>query len=172
MIIRDATEADVPEIQSIYAHHVLTGTGTFEEEPPPVEDMLVRYRRIVDHGWRWLVAVDDSGVLGFGYYSQFRERTAYRYCVEDSVYVRENVRGQGVGKALVKALIDICVASGMRQMIAVIGDSENVGSIGVHASLGFHMIGTMKAAGIKFGRWLDVVTMQRPLGKGDSNIPA
>jgi L-amino acid N-acyltransferase YncA len=172
MIIRDATEADVPEIQSIYAHHVLTGTGTFEEEPPSVEDMLVRYRRIVDHGWRWLVAADDSGVLGFGYYSQFRERTAYRYCVEDSVYVRENVRGQGVGKALVQALIDICVASGMRQMIAVIGDSENVGSVGVHASLGFQKVGTLHASGIKFGRWLDSVYMQRSLGRGDLDIPA
>jgi len=81
MIIRDATEADVPEIQSIYAHHVLTGTGTFEEEPPSVEDMLARFRRIVDHGWRWLVATDETGVLGYGYYSQFRERTAYRYCL-------------------------------------------------------------------------------------------
>jgi len=172
MIIRDATEADVPEIQSIYAHHVLTGTGTFEEEPPPVEEILTRYRRIVDHGWRWLVAADDTGVLGYGYYSQFRERSAYRFCVEDSVYVRENVRGQGVGKSLVAALIDICTEAGMRQMIAVIGDSENVGSIGVHASLGFKTVGTLHASGIKFGRWLDSVYMQRALGRGDLDIPA
>jgi phosphinothricin acetyltransferase len=172
MIIRDATEADVPEIQSIYAHHVLTGTGTFEEEPPSVEEVLVRYRRVVEHGWRWLVAADESGVLGYGYYSQFRERTAYRYCVEDSVYVRENVRGQGVGKALVQSLIEICTAAGMRQMIAVIGDSENVGSIGVHASLGFQKVGTLHASGIKFGRWLDSVYMQRALGRGDIDIPA
>jgi phosphinothricin acetyltransferase len=172
MIIRDATEADVPEIQSIYAHHVLTGTGTFEEEPPSVEEMLTRYRDIVDHGWRWLVAADESGVLGFGYYSQFRARSAYRYCVEDSIYVRENVRGQGVGKALVQALIEICTAAGMRLMIAVIGDSDNVGSIGVHASLGFRTVGTLRSAGIKFGRWLDVVYMQRALGRGDLDIPA
>jgi L-amino acid N-acyltransferase YncA len=172
MIIRDATEADVPEIQSIYAHHVLTGTGTFEEEPPSVEEVLVRYRRIVEHGWRWLVATDETGVLGYGYYSQFRERTAYRYCVEDSVYVRENVRGQGVGKALVQSLVEICTAAGMRQMIAVIGDSENVGSIGVHASLGFQKVGTLHASGIKFGRWLDSVYMQRALGRGDLDIPA
>jgi L-amino acid N-acyltransferase YncA len=172
MIIRDATEADVPEIQSIYAHHVLTGTGTFEEEPPSVEEMLDRYRRIVEHGWRWLVAADATGVLGYGYYSQFRERSAYRYCVEDSVYVRENVRGQGVGKALVRELVDICTAAGMRQMIAVIGDSENVGSIGVHASLGFQKVGTLHASGIKFGRWLDSVYMQRALGRGDLDIPA
>jgi phosphinothricin acetyltransferase len=172
MIIRDAIEADVPEIQSIYAHHVLTGTGTFEEEPPSVEDMLARYRIVVDHGWRWLVAADDTGVLGYGYYTQFRDRSAYRYCVEDSVYVRENVRGQGVGKALVQKLVEICTAAGMRQMIAVIGDSENVGSIGVHASVGFRNVGTLHASGIKFGRWLDAVYMQRALGRGDLDIPA
>ena len=172
MIIRDATEADVPEIHSIYAYHVLTGTGTFEEEPPPVEEIMLRYRRIVDHGWRWLVAADDTGVLGYGYYSQFRERSAYRYCVEVSIYVREIVRGQGVGKALVRALIDICTEAGIRQMIAVIGDSENVGSIGVHASLGFQKVGTLHATGIKFGRWLDSVYMQRALGRGDADIPA
>ena len=172
MDIRDATEADIPEIQSIYAHHVLTGTGTFEEEPPSVEDMLARYRRIVDHGWRWLVSADATGVLGYGYYSQFRDRTAYRFYVEDSIYVRENVRGQGVGKALVRALIDICTEAGMRQMIAVIGDSENTGSIGVHASLGFKNAGILRAAGIKFGRWLDVVYMQKSLGRGDLDIPA
>ncbi len=172
MEIRDATEADIPEIQSIYAHHVLTGTGTFEEEPPSVEDMLARYRRIVDHGWRWLAAADATGVLGYGYYSQFRDRTAYRFCVEDSIYVRENVRGQGVGKALVGALIEICTEAGMRQMIAVIGDSDNVGSIGVHASLGFQKVGTLHASGIKFGRWLDSVYMQRALGRGDRDIPA
>jgi phosphinothricin acetyltransferase len=172
MIIRDATEADLPEIQSIYAHHVLTGTGTFEEEPPSVEEILARYRHIVDHGWHWLVAEDETGVLGYGYYSLFRGRAAYRYCVEDSIYVRENVRGQGVGKALVQALIEICTKAGMRQMIAVIGDSENVGSIGVHASLGFQRVGTLRSVGIKFGRWLDAVYMQRALGRGDLDIPA
>jgi phosphinothricin acetyltransferase len=172
MIVRDATEADVPEIQSIYAHHVMTGTGTFEEEPPSVEEMLARYRRIVGHGWCWLVAADESGVLGFAYYSRFRERPAYRFSAENSIYVRENVRGQGVGKALVQALIDICTKAGMRQMIAVIGDSENAGSIGVHASLGFQKVGTLRASGIKFGRWLDTVYMQRALGRGDFDIPA
>ena len=171
MIIRDATEADVPEIQSIYAHHVLHGTGTFEEEPPSVEDMTKRYRRIVDNGWRWLVAQDATGILGYAYYYQFRERSAYRYSVENSIYVREDVRGQGVGKALVKELIDICTAAGMRQMIAVIGDSDNTGSIGVHASLGFQKVGTLRAVGIKFGTWLDSVYMQRPLGRGDLDLP-
>ncbi|HEY7576241.1 MAG TPA: GNAT family N-acetyltransferase [Acetobacteraceae bacterium] len=171
MEIRAATAADIAEIQSIYAHHVLTGTGTFEETPPSVEEMAERFAKVQEHGGSWLVATDPTGVLGFAYYTQFRDRSAYRCCAEDSVYVREDVRGQGVGKALVNRLVDEATAAGMRQMIAVIGDSENTGSIGVHASLGFHMVGTMRAVGIKFGRWLDVVTMQRTLGKGDADIP-
>ncbi|HVZ10489.1 GNAT family N-acetyltransferase [Rhodopila sp.] len=172
MDIRSATDADVADIQAIYAHHVLHGTGTFEEEPPSVEDMSQRFHKIVDKGFVWLVACDASGVLGYGYYGPFRERSAYRFAVEDSIYVRDDVRGQGVGKALVSKLIELATAQGLRQMIAVIGDSENVGSIGVHASLGFHMVGTMKSVGIKFGRWIDVVTMQRPLGRGDSTLPS
>jgi L-amino acid N-acyltransferase YncA len=171
MEIRAATEADIPEIQSIYAHHVLSGTGTFEEVPPSVEEMTERFATVVGHGWSWLVATDATGVLGFAYYTQFRDRSAYRFCVEDSVYVREDVRGQGVGKALVVRLIEDATARGMRQMIAVIGDSENTGSIGVHASLGFQMAGTLRSAGVKFGRWLDVVSMQRPLGRGDADVP-
>jgi L-amino acid N-acyltransferase YncA len=171
MKIREASEADVPEIQAIYAHHVLTGSGTFEEEPPSVEEMTARLAEVTTSGWSWLVATDATGVLGFAYYTQFRDRSAYRYCAEDSVYVREDVRGQGVGKALVARLIEDATARGMRQMIAVIGDSENVGSIGVHASLGFQMIGTLRAAGVKFGRWVDVVSMQRPLGRGDADVP-
>jgi len=171
MDIRNATDADVPDIQAIYAHHVLHGTGTFEEEPPSVEEMAARFHKVVDHGHVWLVATDATGVLAYGYYAPFRERSAYRFTVEDSIYVREDVRGQGVGKALVTRLIALATAQGMRQMIAVIGDADNVSSIGVHASLGFHHVGTMKAVGIKFGRWIDVVTMQRALGKGDLNIP-
>jgi L-amino acid N-acyltransferase YncA len=171
MQIRAATEADIAEIQSSYAHHVLTGAGTFEEVPPSVEEISDRVARVLQRGWSWLVATDATGVLGYAYYTQFRDRSAYRFCAEDSVYVREDVRGQGVGKALVARLIDDATAAGMRQMIAVIGDAENTGSIGVHASLGFHMVGTMRAAGIKFGRWVDVVTMQRPLGRGDADIP-
>jgi L-amino acid N-acyltransferase YncA len=171
MQIRAATKADIPEIQSIYAHHVLTGTGTFEEVPPSVEEIAERFAKVIDRGWAWLVASDATGVLGYAYYTQFRDRSAYRYCVEDSVYVREDVRGQGVGKALVAQLIEDATAAGMRQMIAVIGGSENVGSIGVHASLGFQMVGTLRAAGVKFGRWVDVVSMQRPLGRGDADVP-
>jgi len=171
MKIRSAAEADVPDLQAIYAQHVLNGTGTFEEEPPSVEEMAARFHNIVDHGFVWLVAEDATGVLGFGYCAPFRDRSAYRFTVEDSIYVREDVRRQGVGRALVARLIELATAQGNRQMIAVIGDSENVASIGVHASLGFHLVGTMKAVGVKFGRWLDVVTMQRALGKGDLNVP-
>lgn len=171
MEIRAATERDLPEIQSIYAYHVLNGTGTFEEEPPSVEEMAERFAQVIMKGWSWLVATDATGVLGFAYYTQFRDRSAYRYCVEDSVYVREDVRGQGVGKALVARLVEDATVRGLRQMIAVIGDSENTGSIGVHASLGFQMVGTLRAAGIKFGRWVDVVSMQRPLGQGDADVP-
>ena len=108
---------------------------------------------------------------GIAYYTQFRDRSAYRYCVEDSVYVREDVRGQGVGKALVARLIEDATARGMRQMIAVIGDSENAGSIGVHASLGSRWSARCGPAGVKFGRWVDVVSMQRPLGRGDADVP-
>ncbi len=171
MQIRPATATDVPEIQAIYAHHVLTGTGTFEEIPPSVEDIADRFAHVTERGWHWLVATDATGVLGYAYYTQFRDRSAYRFALENSIYVREDVRGQGVGKALVAALIDAATAAGFRQMIAVIGDSENVGSIGVHASLGFQKVGTLRAAGIKFGRWLDVVYMQRALGAGAADLP-
>jgi len=172
MDIRDATAADIPDIQAIYAHHVLHGTGTFEEDPPSVEEMAKRFGKVINQGLAWLVATDATGVLGYAYYTQFRDRSAYRYALENSIYVRDDVRGQGVGKALVQQLIDRATAAGYRQMIAVIGDSENVGSIGVHASLGFRHTGVLHASGIKFGRWLDVVYMQRALGRGDTDIPA
>src|SRR5579875_3326713 len=117
MDIRAATEADLPEIQSIYAHHVLTGTGSFEEVPPSLEEMTERFRRVRDRGWAWLVAADATGVLGYAYYTQFRERSAYRFTVENSIYVRDDVRGQGVGKALGERLIAAAEAAGFRQMI-------------------------------------------------------
>lgn len=171
MDIRPATQADIAAIHAIYAHHVLHGTGTFDEIPPPIEEMADKLHHVCDAGWSWLVATDETGVLGYAYYTQFRDRSAYRYCVENSIYVRDDVRGQGVGKALVAQLIEDATAKGMRQMIAVIGDSENVGSIGVHASLGFHRAGVLRSAGVKFGRWLDVVYMQRALGRGDASMP-
>jgi len=172
MDIRPATPADIPEIQAIYAHHVLHGAGTFEEVPPGIDDMQGRYAEIVGQGWSYLVASDATGVLGYAYFSQMRDRSAYRFTAEDSIYVREDVRGQGVGKALVQQLLSDAAAAGFRQMIAVIGDSENVGSIGVHASLGFQRAGLLRASGFKFGRWVDTVYMQRALGRGDTDIPA
>ncbi len=170
MEIRPAIERDLPEIQAIYAHHVLNGTGTFEEIPPSLEEVTSRFQDIVACGWAWLAATDDSGVLGYAYYAQIRDRSAYRHTAEDSIYVREDVRGQGVGKALVARLLSDAAAAGFRQMVAVIGDSENVGSVGMHASLGFHHVGTLRAVGLKFGRWLDAVYMQRALGAGDEAI--
>ena len=151
MDIRDATEADVPEIQSIYAHHVLHGAGTFEEVPPSVEDMLQRFRAIKERNWSYLVMADATGVVGYAYFNQLRDRSAYRFTCENSIYVREDVRGQGVGKALVSRLLSEAEQAGFRQMIAVIGDSENIGSIGVHTSLGFHRAGLLRASGLKFG---------------------
>lgn len=171
MRIRPSTEADIAEIQAIYAHHVLHGTGTFEEVPPSVEDITSRRSYVVGKGWAWLVAADATGVIGYGYFQQLRDRAAYRFTAEDSVYVRDDVRGQGVGKALAQALVEAAAARGFRQMIAVIGDSDNVGSIGVHTSLGFQKMGTLRATGLKFGRWLDTVYMQRNLGTGDADIP-
>ena len=171
MEIRPAERADLADIQAIYAHHVLHGTGTFEEVPPSLEDMQARPAGGAGRGWAWLVATDDTGVLGFAYYAQIRDRSAYRFCAEDSIYVREDVRGQGVGKALVSRLLADAERAGFRQMIAVIGDSENVGSVGMHASLGFQLVGTLRATGLKFGRWLDTVYMQRALGAGDDSVP-
>jgi len=169
--IRAAARPDLPEIQAIYAHHVLHGSGTFEETPPSVEEIERRYRLACDRGWTWLVAADATGILGYATLAEFRPRSGYRYTAENGIYVREDVRGQGVGKALVARLLEEAEALGFRQMIAIIGDAENVGSIGVHASLGFQRAGVLRAAGLKFGRWLDVVIMQKSLGAGETSIP-
>jgi len=158
-----AAETDLPDAQAIYAHHVLHGTGTFEEIPPSLEEIRTRYNNILAAGYAWIVARDATGCLGFGYYGPFRAREAYRFTVEDSVYVREDVRGQGVGKAIVAALMAHAKTAGFKEMLALIGDSENVGSVGVHASLGFIHAGTMRRVGHKFERWLDVVIMQKAL---------
>jgi L-amino acid N-acyltransferase YncA len=172
MHLRDAEPGDLPAITAIYAHHVLHGSGTFEEEPPDEAEMARRIAAVQDQGWPWLVAAEDDGpILGFAYLAQFRPRSAYRFSGEDSVYVRDDIRGQGVGKALVAALLRRAEECGFRQVFAVIGDSENVGSIGLHVSLGFRQIGVMRSAGVKFGRWLDVVLMQRAIGTGDRDMP-
>ncbi len=171
MDIRAIESAEFAETQAIYAHHVLHGTGTFEEVPPSIEEIEGRILALTSRGWPWLVATDLTGVLGFGYFQQLRDRSAYRFTAEDSIYVREDVRGQGVGKALVTRLLEVAAEQNFRQMIAVIGDSANVGSIGVHASLGFQRVGTLRSTGMKFGRWLDTVYMQRALGLGDADLP-
>jgi len=172
MQIRDARDADVPAIADIYAHHVLHGTGTFEEDPPSPAEMAERLAAVLARGFAWLVAeAEDGTILGYAYFNQFRDRSAYRHTAENAIYVRDDVRGQGVGKALVGALLERAEAAGFRQMLAVIGDSENTGSIGLHISLGFRQAGVMKAVGAKFGRWVDVVIMQASLGEGDRTLP-
>ncbi|MBP0491533.1 GNAT family N-acetyltransferase [Pararoseomonas indoligenes] len=172
MPIRDATPDDASAIAAIYAHHVLHGTGTFEEFPPSDAELAARIAKVQGAGHAWLVVEEEGRVLGYGYYANFHARSAYRHTAEDSIYVRDDVRGQGVGKALVAELLTRAEAEGFRQMVAVIGDSENVGSVGLHLSLGFRQAGLLKAVGLKFGRWVDVVYMQKALGEGDRSVPA
>lgn len=169
--IRDASEADMPAVQAIYAHHVLHGLGTFEEMPPPVDDITARHAAIVAAGLPWLVAEIDGRVAGFAYAGPFRARAAYRFTVEDSVYVGAGFARRGVGRALLGQLIRRCEAGPWRQMLAVIGDSGNDGSLGLHRAFGFTNVGTMKSVGFKHGGWVDVVMMQRALGEGDAVLP-
>ena len=171
MIVRPASAADVAAIQPIYAHHVLHGLASFEEEPPSVQEMRSRYDNIVAGGFPYLVAEEASEVLGYGYCALYRTRSAYRYALEDSVYVREGQHRKGVGRAILAELIVRCERLGYRQMIAIIGDSAQDASIGLHASLGFLRAGTLRSVGFKFGRWVDTVMMQRPLGRGDGTPP-
>jgi L-amino acid N-acyltransferase YncA len=172
LIIRAAVDADVAAIAAIYGHHVLTSTGTFEETPPSEAEIAARIVAVAALRLPYLVAADDDGqVTGFAYASAFRPRPAYRYTAEDSVYIRPACMGRGIGKALVAELIGACAALGVRQMIAVIGDSANAGSIGLHRSLGFEDAGVGRGFGFKFGRWLDVVWMQKTLGPGSDAPP-
>lgn len=167
MLIRDLNDTDLAVVAEIYGHNALHGTGTFEEAAPTPVQMAERVTAVLDLGLPWLVAEVEGRVLGFAYAGAFRRRAAYRYTVEDSVYVSPDAQGKGVGRAVLAAVIDRCEALGLKQMIAVIGDSANAGSIGLHTALGFEMIGTHPAVGFKFGRWLDVVMMQRPLNGGE-----
>lgn len=169
--VRDATESDMPAIQAIYAEAVLHGLASFEETPPTVEDMLSRRARVRDLGLPYLAAERDGRIVGYAYATAYRDRPAYRYTVEDSVYVADGMRGQGIGRALLTALVAACDAGPWRQMVAVIGDSGNSGSIALHESLGFRMVGTFEAVGFKLGRWVDTVLMQRPLGPGSAKPP-
>ncbi len=169
--VRDATEADIPAVQSIYVPHVLNGLASFEEAPPSAVEMKRRWRAVVDGGFPYLVAEHDSRIAGYAYASPYRARPGYRYSVENSVYVADEAHGLGVGSGLLKVLIERCTELGYRQMIAVIGDSENTASISLHAKHGFTEVGAIKSVGFKLGRWVDSVIMQLPLGEGDSTLP-
>lgn len=169
--IRDATEDDLATIQAIYAHHVDHGLASFEEIPPDLAEISRRRNVARDHDLPYLVAERDGAVRGFAYASPFRNRPAYRYTIEDSVYVAPEALGTGIGSALLSVLIERCTERGFRQMVAVIGDSANQASIELHAKHGFLQSGLMPAVGFKFGRWVDSVRMQRPLGPGDTTLP-
>jgi L-amino acid N-acyltransferase YncA len=169
--LREAAETDMAAVQDIYSHHVLNGLASFEETPPSVDEMRARRAGVLQLGLPYLVAVLDGQVVGYSYATAYRPRPAYRFTVEDSVYVAEGLAGRGIGSVLLGELIARCEAGPWRQMLAVIGDSGNAGSIGLHRRLGFAPIGTLRSAGFKFGRWVDTVLMQRPLGPGDETLP-
>lgn len=171
MQLRPATLADVPAIQAIYAHHVLHGLASFEIEPPSPTEMRRRFESIAGSGYPYLVAVDGETLLGYAYASAYRTRPGYRYTVEDSVYVSPTLVGRGVGRQLLMRLVDECERRGYRQMLAVIGDSANAASIGLHRACGFSHSGTLRSVGFKFGRWVDSVLMQRELGESDRTVP-
>ena len=168
--IRPAGNADLPTLCEIYAGHVLHGAASFEEVPPDLAEFERRWRTIADLGLPYLVACDSSGILGYAYAGPYRPRSAYRFTVEDSVYLDPKAFGRGIGRRLLSAIIDGATAAGKRQMLAVIGDSANRASIALHLSLGFTEVGTFRAVGFKFGRWVDSVLMQRALGNGDGPL--
>lgn len=169
--IRDAIHGDIAVIQRIYAHYVLSGTATFEEVPPSPEEMAGRREAVLQAGLAYLVAEVDGRVAGYAYATAYRPRPAYRYTVEDSVYVEAGMGGRGIGSALLRELIARCEKGPWRQMIAVIGDSANAGSIALHRKQGFHEAGTLTAVGCKLGRWVDTVLMQRALNAGAATLP-
>lgn len=170
--VRDASDADLPSIQAIYAHHVLHGLASFEEVPPGVDELRARLATVRAAGLPYLVAEVDGTVVGYAYATLYRPRSAYRHTVEDSVYVAQGMAGRGLGAALLSALIARCEAGPWRQMMATIGQGDaNRGSIALHARMGFARIGALRSVGFKHGQWLDTVLMQRPLGAGDGSLP-
>jgi phosphinothricin acetyltransferase len=172
ILVRDAEPTDMPAIQAIYAHHVLYGLATFEEVPPPVAEMAVRRAAVLEAGLPYLSAVIDGQVVGYAYATMYRPRPAYRHTIEDSIYVAHDRGGCGIGSTLLQTLIARCELGAWRQMLAVIGNSGNAGSIALHRRLGFQPTGTLHAVGFKLGRWVDTVLMQRALGDGDRSTPA
>lgn len=169
--IRPSLDTDLPAITAIYAHHVLHGTGTFETEPPTEADMTARRADVLSKNLPYLVAEKDGQVLGFAYCNWFKPRPAYRYSAEDSIYLAEAARGQGLGTQLLAALSQAAEAVGVRRLIAVIGDSANLGSVGVHRAQGFSHVGVLKDCGWKFGQWRDVVLMDKVIGQGSDTAP-
>jgi len=171
LLIRDSTDADIAPIQAIYAHHVVHGLGSFEEVPPGIDTMAERRATLLAAGLPYLVATRADKIAGYAYAGPFRPRAAYRYSLEDSIYMAPDAVGGGIGRGLLEALLARAEAWGARQMVAVIGDSANAGSIGLHKALGFRMVGVFEAIGYKHGRWVDSVMMQRPLGRGGQAPP-
>lgn len=171
LVLRAARPYDAKAIAAIYAHHVLHGFGTFENVPPSPDQMAERMAAILKYGLPYTVALRDDQILAYAYASPFRLRAAYRYTVEDSIYVAPDAVGTGIGKALLSRVLDACTVLGLRQVIAVIGDSENAGSIGLHKALGFEMMTTLTGVGYKHGRWVNSVWMQKPLNGGTVTAP-
>lgn len=169
--VRPARPDDMAQVQAIYSYYVTRTAASFEEEVPSVEEMQRRRNEVVGRNLPYLVAEEEGEVLGYTYAGPWRPHSAYRYTVEDSIYVAPFVQGRGVGRALLGTLIDRCAALGYRRMVAVIGDSANQGSIGLHRSLGFRQEGVLRGVGLKFGRWVDVVIMHRVLGDDDRPLP-
>ncbi|WP_287806294.1 GNAT family N-acetyltransferase [Diaphorobacter sp.] len=170
-LIRASRDEDVAAITAIYTHHVLHGTGTFEIDPPTAQDMAARRTDVLAKGLPYLVAEEAGQVLGFAYCNWFKPRPAYRFSAEDSIYVADAARGRGLGRQLLEALAMQAEAAGVRKLLAVIGDSANAGSIGVHRAAGFTDVGVMRSVGWKFGAWRDIVLMEKPLGAGDTTAP-
>ena len=172
LTVRPAAAADIPAIAAIYGPAVLTGTASFEVDPPDEAEMLRRFQSITGAGYPYFVAEVDGRIAGYAYASAYRTRPGYRFTVEDSVYIATDAQGKGVGKALLERVVARCRDDGFRLMIAVIGDSANFASITLHRRLGFRFCGTIHSVGYKFGRWLDSVVMELPLGEGDRSTPA
>ena len=170
--IRPSFDSDIPAITAIYTHHVLHGTGTFETTPPTEQDMAARRADVLSKGLPYLVIETADGVLGFAYCNWFKPRPAYRFSAEDSIYLAERASGKGWGRLLLQELMAQAERAGVRNFIAVIGDSDNLGSIGVHRSCGFSHVGVLSSCGWKFERWLDVVLMEHALGMGAATPPA
>lgn len=171
LVIRPATLADCPAIHAIYSYNVEQSTATWELTPPDLAEMEQRMKAVLAHPFPYFVAEEANRLIGYSYASSYRPRPGYRFTVENSIYVDQTVQRRGVGRLLLSRLIDACAAQGFRQMVAVIGDSENRASIELHKQLGFSQVGLLPNLGFKFGRWLDIVILQRALGDGATTLP-